>query len=255
MPAKTPCNIATSLYAGTSGWAYSSWKPDFYPADVPAKRFLEHYASRLNSVEVNYTFSKLPSAAMVASWLAATPQSFRFSFKAPQRITHFSRLKDCGAHIAEFFDSIAEVGEAGRMGAILFQLPPNFKADVARLTAFLGEPTLRGFTAAAFAFEFRHASWFSEEVFQALRHHGAALCVAESDELETPQVQTGTMAYYRLRKSAYTEAAIERMAASLATQSAARNVYAYFKHEDTPDGPLRAEALLREALKTSLVKA
>ena len=246
MPAKTQFHVATSVYAGTSGWAYASWKPGFYPGNVPGTRFLEHYATRLNSVEVNYTFGKLPSDAMVSSWLAATPETFRFSFKAPQRITHFSRLRDCGTHLADFFASIAAVGKAGRMGAVLFQLPPNFKADAVRLSAFLGEAAMRGVARAAF--EFRHASWLSEEVFETLRDHGAALCIAESDALKTPQVQTGGFAYYRLRKSIYTTVEVAALAATFASQSAGRDVYAYFKHGDAPDGPLRAEALLRTTL-------
>lgn len=244
MAAKQKTPTSQPLYVGTSGWAYGSWKPGFYPPDVGAKRFLEHYASRLNTVEVNYTFSKLPSPAMVAAWLAATPGHFRFAFKAPQGITHFKRLKECGEALAGFFASIAPVREAGRMGAALFQLPPNFKADPARLEGFLAEAALRGHRV---AFEFRHPSWFADEVFEALLANNAALCVAESDELATPDVQTASFSYYRLRKSEYSGAAIKGIASSLASLAESQETYAYFKHEDAPDGPLRAEAVLRRA--------
>lgn len=244
--AQRKTQIAPPLYVGTSGWAYASWKPGFYPSDVSAKRFLEHYASRLNTVEVNYTFSKLPTSAMVEAWLAATPQNFRFTFKAPQGITHYKRLKECGELVAGFLASIRAVDEAGRMGAVLFQLPPNFKVDIARLERFFAEADLLGHRV---SFEFRHPSWFVEDVFAGLRMNNAALCIAECDELETPDVQTASFGYYRLRKSAYSGAAIKQIASSLAAGAAERETYAYFKHEDAPDGPLRAEAVLAQAAK------
>ena len=129
--------------AGTSGWAYPTWKPDFYPAGTPAKRFLEFYASQLSSVEVNYTFRALPTAKMLEGWLAATPADFRFSFKAPQRITHFKRLRDCDDDVAQFVAALEPVRQAGKLGLLLFQLPPNFKADAERLSGFLATPALR----------------------------------------------------------------------------------------------------------------
>ena len=121
------------VYAGSSGWAYSSWKPDFYPARLASNKFLSYYATRLNSVEVNYTFRQLPTESMLTGWLAATDAGFRFSFKAPERITHNLRLKDCSDAVAALSRALAPVVAAGRMGVVLFQLPPNFKADVARL--------------------------------------------------------------------------------------------------------------------------
>ena len=251
MVAKTRSLAKASLYAGTSGWAYASWKPGFYPKDVPAKRFLEHYASRLNTVEVNYTFRQLPSAAMVESWLAATPEGFRFTFKAPQQITHFKRLKECDEPLEQLLASVAAVRDAGRMGALLFQLPPNFKLDTERLKGLLGLPALRGAAACRVAFEFRHPSWFAEEVFEILRDYDTALCVAESDELETPDVRTASFAYYRLRRSTYSALAMKGIADRLTLQAKEHSVYAYFKHEDAPDGPLRAEELLRRARGTA----
>ena len=171
------------LYAGTSGWAYPTWKPEFYPAGTPAKRFLEFYASKLTSVEVNYTFRALPTAKMLEGWLAATPENFRFSFKAPQRITHFRRLQDCADDVAQFISALEPVRQAGKLGLLLFQLPPNFKADAERLTNFLATPAFRTPNAPAIAFEFRHESWFSDEIYTILREHNAALCIAESDDL------------------------------------------------------------------------
>jgi uncharacterized protein YecE (DUF72 family) len=230
------------VYVGCSGWAYSSWKPGFYPASVPSKRFLEHYATRLNSVEVNYTFRSLPSAATVAAWLEQTGPEFRFSFKAPQRITHIRRLKACGAELQAFAEAIAPIEQAERMGLALFQLPPNMKADVERLAGFLGEAkTLR----LRMAFEFRHASWFEESTYSVLRQHKAALCVAESDDLETPDVETAPFACYRLRKSEYLPERLKTIADGLMKRAQIGDVFAYFKHEDEPTGALRAEAVLQ----------
>jgi uncharacterized protein YecE (DUF72 family) len=234
----------TAIYAGTSGWAYPTWKPAFYPAGLPAKRFLEHYASRLNSVEVNYTFRMLPTAKMLDTWLAATPADFRFSFKAPQRITHFSRLRECDALVAQFVAALEQVRAAGKLGPLLFQLPPNFKADAEKLTGFLAASALHGPAAPQLAFEFRHESWFSEETYAVLRAHNATLCVAESDDLKTPEVQcANTHACYRLRReSGYNPAAIESFAEKFSALASTRDVYVYFKHEDEPTGALNAVA-------------
>jgi uncharacterized protein YecE (DUF72 family) len=236
------------IYAGASGWAYPTWKPDFYPTGLPAKRFLEHYASRLNSVEVNYTFRAFPTAKMLDTWLAATPANFRFSFKSPQRITHFSRLLGCDATVDQFVTALEAVRAAGKLGPLLFQLPPNFKADPEKLTGFLAASALQGPAAPKLAFEFRHESWFSEEIYAILRAHNAALCIAESDDLKTPDVQcTTTHACYRLRReSGYSPAEIEALAEKFSALAATRDVYVYFKHEDEPTGALNAVAF-REA--------
>ena len=224
-----------AIYVGTSGWAYSTWKPDFYPPKVAQKKFLEHYATRLNSVEVNYTFRQLPSAATLAGWLAATGPDFRFSFKAPQRITHFQRLKDSAATMDQLVTALAPVIGAGRMGVVLLQLPPNLKADAARLAEFLGHAAQSG---VRLAFEFRHESWFAEEIFDILRRHQAALCAAESDTLETPDVVTAPFACYRLRKSNYAPDELKSVAERLRAQGAHGEVFAYFKHEEEPTGAL-----------------
>lgn len=190
---------------------------------------------------MNYTFRGLPSAATVASWLASTGSDFRFSFKSPQRITHILRLKDCGATLTAFAAAIRPVIVAQRFGAVLFQLPPNFKTDVERLASFLQE-------AASFnmrmAFEFRHESWFSAATYAALEKHNAALCIAESDELVTPDVRTADFACRRLRKSDYSDEDMSSICDRLRTSSERGDVFAYFKHEDEPAGALRAAAVL-----------
>ncbi len=233
-----------TVFAGTSGWAYPTWKPGFYQKDIPPRRFLEHYATRLNSVEVNYTFRALPGADQLAGWLAAVPKSFRFSFKAPEAITHRRRLRDCGDQVEAFLASLDPVAKA-RRGLLLFQLPPNFKADPARLERFLELPQLA--KAGRISFEFRHESWFTPECYKLLRKHGAAVCIAESEDLQTPEVQTGRgFSSYRLRMpGGYDEASIAEHAARFAAlANAGRDVYVYYKHEDEPNGPLAAEAML-----------
>ncbi|MDQ2835423.1 MAG: DUF72 domain-containing protein [Acidobacteriota bacterium] len=234
------------LFAGTSGWAYPTWKPGFYPAELPAKRFLEFYAGRLSSVEVNYTFRTLPTAAMLDDWLAATPAHFRFSFKAPQRITHFSRLLDCETNLSEFLAAIEPVRRAGRLGLLLFQLPPNFKADNERLDAFLSSGVFRGSASIPLAFEFRHETWFTEATYAVLREHKAALCIAESDDLATPEIHTAAnFTCFRLRRGGgYSKAKLNDFAERFSELAAGREVYVYFKHEDEPTGALNASAFL-----------
>jgi uncharacterized protein YecE (DUF72 family) len=239
-------SVPHTLYAGTSGWAYAQWKPAFYPEKLPAKRFLEFYASQLNSVEVNYTFRAFPSATTVAGWMAATPAGFRFSFKAPQRITHISRLRDCHESVERFVSVLEPLRAASKLGPLLFQLPPTFKADAAQLGDFLAAPALTGPNAPMAAFEFRHQSWFSEEIYAVLRARNAALCIAESDDLRTPEVQTArSFSCYRLRRSGgYSEAEIAAFAERFSVLAAEREVYIYFKHEDEPSGALNAVAFL-----------
>ena len=232
---------AGKTYIGCSGWAYTSWKPGFYPASVSSKKFLEYYATRLNSVEVNYTFRSLPGANTVAGWLASTGEDFRFSFKAPQRITHFSRLKNCRETLDAFAASIAPVVEANRLGVILFQLPPNMKADSDRLAAFLIDAASTGLR---LAFEFRHESWFIEETYTLLREHSAALCIAESEELRTPDVHTAPFSCCRLRVSAYSSSDLEAIRNNLRRRAKEGDVFAYFKHEEEPTGALNAASVL-----------
>jgi uncharacterized protein YecE (DUF72 family) len=245
-PQVSPSVSSARLYAGTSGWAYPTWKPAFYPAGTPAKRFLEFYATQLTSVEVNYTFRALPSAKILEDWLAATPSNFRFSFKAPQRITHFKRLRACEDDVAQFVAALEPVRQAGKQGPLLFQLPPNFKADTELLTSFLAIAALRTSHAPPIAFEFRHESWFTDPIYSILREHNAALCIAESDDLQSPEVHTASdFTCFRLRRAnGYTASELQNLATHLTALTAQRDVYVYFKHEDEPTGALNATAFL-----------
>lgn len=233
-----------TVYAGTSGWAYASWKPGFYPAKTPAARMLAYYASQLNSVEVNFTFRQLPTEKQLTTWLEAATEGFCFSFKAPQAITHLKRLRESGDALAALKASLLPAERAEKLGVVLFQLPPNFRADVERLKTFLEDVARLKLRA---AFEFRHESWFEEATYAALEQGNAALCFAESDELKTPQRRTADFLCYRLRRSAYSEADLQEIARRFAKDAEHGDVYAYFMHEDAPDGPLRARAVL-EAL-------
>lgn len=247
MPQAGEHSSAGNIYVGCSGWAYTSWKPGFYPAKVSSKKFLEYYATRLNSVEVNYTFRSLPSEATIASWLAATGPDFRFSFKAPQRITHILRLKSCAADFASFAKSIEPVRTAERLGIVLFQLPPNFKADIPRFDAFLKEAMPLGLR---IAFEFRHESWFIDDAYSILQKYKAVLCVAESDELVTPDKVTAPFACYRFRKSDYSPGQLDAVRDTLRRRAEMGDVFAYFKHEEEPTGALRAAEVL-EGLRSA----
>ena len=236
---------ASRFWIGCSGWAYPSWKPDFYPAKTPAKAMLQYYATQLSSVEVNYTFRQLPSQTTIDGWLTQTDAAFRFSFKAPQRITHIKRLKESSDALSAFYAALLPVVRAGRMGIILFQLPPNFKADLPRLSAFLVDAAPENIATLRIAFEFRHTSWFSEETYDLLRRHQAALCVAESEELETPDVVTAPFSCYRLRKSDYGPPDLARIGQQLKEKAKHGDVFAYMKHEDSPKGALQAATLRR----------
>jgi uncharacterized protein YecE (DUF72 family) len=236
-------------FVGTSGWAYTSWKPGFYPPKLAAKKFLEYYATQLNSVEVNYTFRQLPTETMLTSWLAATGAGFRFSFKAPQRITHFRRFQDCADEVAALAHALAPVAEAERVGVVLFQLPPNFKADVPRLDSFLVDAHRHGLR---MAFEFRHSTWFCDDVYAVLRRHSAALCVAESEDLETPDIVTAPFTCYRFRKSGYARAQLDGIEKTLRQRSAKGEVFGYFKHEEEPTGAIYAVETLRRMRRSML---
>ena len=171
---------AVRVLTGTSGWSYPAWKGSFYPRDLPATRFLEHYASRLATVEVNATFYRMPLARTLALWRAQAPAGFVFALKAPQRITHQKRLLGVGEDVAHFFGAAVALGSA--LGPVLFQLPPSMKRDVPRLRALL-EIIPSGARA---AFEFRHESWLSADVLQTVADAGAALCIADTDEGDHP---------------------------------------------------------------------
>jgi uncharacterized protein YecE (DUF72 family) len=235
------------LFVGTSGWAYPSWKPDFYPAKLAQKKFLGYYATQLNTVEVNFTFRQLVKESTIQNWIQETPPHFRLGIKAHQVITHIKRLKGTEDFLPRFLSTIEPLAATGKLGPVLFQLPPNLKADAELLKAFLA---LLPRTLPA-AFEFRHDSWFSDTTWELLRSHGVALCVAETEERTTPDVVTAASAYYRFRKPSYTEEESRAIAARVKEHlNAGRDVFAYFKHEETPAGALYAVNLLHEIGQT-----
>jgi uncharacterized protein YecE (DUF72 family) len=231
-----------TLYAGTSGFAYAAWKPGFYPAKLPANQFLKHYAERLNCVEINYTFRRLPAASTLESWVNQTPTGFVFAVKANMRITHILRLKNAEQATEIFLKAIDPLRTSRRLGPILFQLPPQMKCDAGLLRDYLNLLP----KGPRYAFEFRHTSWLIDDVYSELRSRNISLCVAESEKLEVPEVVTADFVYYRLRKPEYTEKDVEAFAGRAKQLLATgRDLYLMFKHEETPEGALNAERLLR----------
>jgi uncharacterized protein YecE (DUF72 family) len=234
------------VLCGTSGYNYEPWRGPFYPPDLPKSKMLAYYASRFDTVEINYSFYRRPTAKLLSGWAAQVPDRFRFALKAWQAITHRARLRDPDL-VAPFADAARSLGP--KLAPILYQLPPNLKSDSALLRDFLHHLP-RDLPA---AFEFRHESWFSEETFAALRDFGAALCIAESDELATPRIRTAPFGYLRLRKAEYDEAQLESWATWVRDAGFAQDVFCYFKHEDEARGPRFAEQFRRavEAASTS----
>ncbi|HYP15245.1 MAG TPA: DUF72 domain-containing protein [Bryobacteraceae bacterium] len=229
------------LFAGTSGFAYSSWKPNFYPQKLASKDFLSFYSKRLNSTEVNYTFRQLPKASTLESWVAATPGQFVFALKAHMRLTHILKLQNASEFLEVFLRAIDPLRSCRRLGPVLFQLPPQMKCDATVLRDFLALLPRD----ARFTFEFRHDSWLQEEVYTALADHGVALCLAESEKLVVPDVVTSDFVYARLRKPDYSSEDLSEIARKAeSTLSSGKDLYVYFKHEETPDGALHAEQLL-----------
>jgi uncharacterized protein YecE (DUF72 family) len=230
-----------TLHAGTSGFAYASWKPDFYPPKLPAKDFLKHYATRLNAVEINYTFRQLPKSTTLENWIAATHEGFTFVVKAHQKITHIDRLR--GFEFLEvFFKAIDPLRATRRLGPVLFQLPPNMKCDCTLLEAFLAKlpADIRC------AFEFRNAGWCNDEVYNLLKSRNVALCLAESEKFEVPPAITADFVYVRLRKPDYSPEERTEIAGRVKQMlSDGLDVYCFFKHEDTPAGAHYAEELLK----------
>jgi uncharacterized protein YecE (DUF72 family) len=229
-------------WIGTSGYNYPEWKGSFYPSDLAAAKMLPYYAERFRAVEINYTFYRTPTPAVVDGWRATTPDSFQFALKAPRRITHIARLRDCERPMAAFLTALAQLEH--KLGPVLFQLGPTHKADVPALDAFLElvPPKLRA------AFEFRHPSWFEPVVLDRLRNRNLALCVADGGKVNAPVEVTAEYAYFRLRDEGYGPADIRRWARVVAeATSACREVYVFFKHEESGKGPEFASAF-REAL-------
>jgi uncharacterized protein YecE (DUF72 family) len=225
------------IHAGTSGFAYKEWKPTFYPEDLAASGFLRYYAERLQTVEINNSFYRMPSRKVVDGWAAEVPEHFRFAVKASRRITHFKRLNDVAGELEFLFGNLTALG--GRLGPVLFQLPPNMVKDVARLRDFLMQlPPGR-----SHVLEFRHSSWFDDEVYDALRESGVALCVTEDEDVCDPIVTTAKFGYLRLRRDSYGKPELQEWVERVRSQGW-KEVYVYFKHETSaPNLALELAAL------------
>jgi uncharacterized protein YecE (DUF72 family) len=226
---------------GTSGYNYPEWRGSFYPEKFPTSKMLAYYSERFNTVEVNYTFYRIPTPALLEGWANGTPDHFIFTLKAPQRITHHAKLQRVEDLTQTFCRTAATLGS--KLGVLLFQLPPNMKRDDAVLGAFLD--TLPEGTRAAF--EFRHPSWHDETVFAALRGRNLALCIADSEKMSTPVVTTADYAYFRLRDEGYQPSDIETWARTMETLNGIEDAFVYFKHEEQGKGPEFAQ-LLKQAL-------
>jgi uncharacterized protein YecE (DUF72 family) len=232
---------AMAWWIGTSGFQYPEWRGTFYPEKFPTAKMLPFYAEHFSTSEINYTFYRIPNAKTIGGWDTATPEHFRFGLKAPQKVTHVARLRDCAELLEVFQRVVAALGS--KLGPVLFQLPPNFKKDATLLGEFLGGLPA-GIRA---AFEFRHASWFDDEIFSQLQRRNAALCLAESGDLATPNLATADFGYLRLRREDYERADIVRWAEFIrAQQERWRHAFVYFKHEESGKGPQLAKQLMEE---------
>jgi uncharacterized protein YecE (DUF72 family) len=229
------------LHVGTSGYSYKEWKGSFYPEKLPAKDMLRYYGERFDTVEINNTFYRMPKTAVVEAWASEVPAGFQFVLKASQRITHILRLKDVDEPVSILLKVAGALGE--RLGPLLFQLPPNMKKDVQRLRDLLALiPRHQRVT-----LEFRHASWFDDEVFDVLREHAATLCIAEAEgDLAVPLVSTADWGYLRLRLPEYTDAELSAWLQRLREQPW-QEAYVFFKHEDEGKGPQFARRFLELA--------
>jgi uncharacterized protein YecE (DUF72 family) len=227
-----------NFHIGTSGWSYKEWKGSFYPPQIPADEMLPYYAARFSTVEVNNSFYRIPSDRVLASWAGQVPSQFRFVMKASRRITHNGRLKDEDGSLEYFLQAVNSLGE--RLGPTLFQLPPTFKKDAGRLEGFLSRLPRRW----PAAMEFRHQSWFDDEVYQLLRDRDVALVAVDQDEGEgAPLVPTGAWGYLRLRRTAYDVPQLSSWATRIGAQPW-REAYVFLKHEEgSPTGPAAAQQL------------
>ena len=238
---------ALRIRVGTSGYNYPEWKGTFYPADLPAAKMLAYYVERFGTVEINATFYRMPTAKTLAAWAAAAPDGFTYVLKSPQKITHFARLRDVGEPLRYFCDTARTLG--AKLGPLLFQLPPNFQKAADRMRDLLGElpPDLR------VAFEFRHPSWFDDEVYGLLRMKNAALCIADTDEGATPAVATADWGYLRLRAAAYSDDDVARWLATIRQVGVGwREAFVFFKHDR--DAPRLAEALQGRLMERDLLE-
>ena len=230
-----------NLYVGTSGYSYKEWKGTFYPIDMSAKGMLHYYGERFRTVEINNTFYRMPKVQVLEAWAGDVPADFKFVLKAPRQIKHMQRLKNAADSVSYLIEAAGTLKE--RLGPLLFQLPPNLKKDVPKLRDFLTLLPLQRRT----AFEFRHQSWFDEEVFGLLLDHDAALCIAEADnDLEVPFVSTGDWGYLRLHRLDYGDAELKNRL-KLVREQGWQDVFVFFKHEDKGNAPVTAERFLELA--------
>ena len=231
----------TNLYVGTSGYSYKEWKGSFYPEKLAARDMLAYYSERLKAVELNNTFYRLPKREMVESWKSQVPDNFRFSLKASQRITHFKRLKEAEDVTRYMLDTVTALDD--RLGVILFQLPPNMKKDIERLRLFL-DILPRDLNC---AFEFRHPTWFDDEVLELLRRDSRALCVSDTDDLPANHIdKTADWGYLRLRRVNYSQPSLVEWIERIKAQNW-KDTYVFFKHEDEGTGPKLAAEFLKLA--------
>ncbi|MFI5177944.1 MAG: DUF72 domain-containing protein [Vicinamibacterales bacterium] len=238
------------VHVGTSGYNYPEWRGTFYPEDFPAKAMFAYYASRFQTVEINYTFYRMPTLKITEAWRGQAPAGFAYALKAPRRITHEQRLKDAGDSLKFFCESARVLGP--HLGPLLFQLPPTFKCDLARLEGFVAllPADVRA------AFEFRHDSWHTEDVFRLLSAHRAALCIADFGDKTTPLRATARHGYFRLRDEGYTPADLDRWADVVASQGHAwDDAFVYFKHEEEGKGPEFARAFVDRLVSRGLTPA
>jgi len=231
-------DTAPQVFVGTSGYNYPEWRGTFYPEKFSTDKMLAYYAERFPTVEINYTFYRMPTEKLLSGWAAGTPEHFTFTLKAPRRITHDAKLQRCEDITQAFCRTARTLGS--KLGVLLFQLPPTLKKNAAVLRAFteLLPEDLRA------AFEFRHPSWFDDEVFEVLRSRGVALCVADSEKLSAPVEITADYAYFRLRDEGYQQADIERWASVIGTLQSVKDAFVYFKHEEQGLGPEFAKRLM-----------
>jgi uncharacterized protein YecE (DUF72 family) len=222
---------ADAVFVGTSGYNYPEWRGSFYPEKFSPDKMLAYYAERFRTVEINYTFYRLPNEKVLNNWAAATPDQFTFTLKAPRRITHDAKLERCEDLLRTFCRTAATLGP--KLATLLFQLPPTFRKNAGVLRAF-AELLPEGTRA---AFEFRHASWLDAEVYEILRSRNLALCVADSEKMSTPVAVTADYAYFRLRDEGYQEADLQQWAATVRSLPTAGAAYVYFKHEEQGLGP------------------
>ncbi len=231
-----------NFWVGTSGFQYAEWKGTFYPDDLPAAKMLPFYAERFTTTEINYSFHRIPSTKTIEGWWKATPERFKFSLKAPQKVTHFAKLRNCGDTLRYFQQVICDL--EGKLGCVLFQLPPALKKDAALLSSFVADlpDGMRG------AFEFRDSSWLDDETYELLRSKNLALCIADSEKLATPIVATASYGYLRLRREDYQDANIVKWADEIKAKAGVwSDAFIYFKHEESGIGPKFA-ARMKELL-------